>query len=383
MRQGRDVTHPRATVPDQSPTVGLVVDCVPAKRADVAFVKPIAHMASRTASGNEYEFSSKSQSAYHAVYRQARFSLTQLKSGWDCMRHYEILAAGSVPYFVEMPPPGQLRMLPLKLLREATELLGVDLRAPPSNSSGKHDIVIDHALFNETAYLELAYRLLDFTKRHLTTAQIARYVLETIGRPNATRVLVLGSSGVEDYVRDHIVHGFKSLVEGRGGVVVDAVRPMHMYENGGSACRDGQEVASRLLRLADNFPVGADLGMIAEHAEHDLDLYGMGFSYAGWLPNSRCDFPGEDSGAGAGGGGERSPPSLRSRVANREFDVVVYGSAHRGLPLLEEVAMAYARDEIVFVDGEDSHGPTCPLTRVLGGMGHVFMREIPHGACRV
>ena len=57
---------------------------------------------------------------------------------------------------------------------------------------------------------------------------------------------------------------------------------------------------------------------------------------------------------------------------------MVYASVHRGLPLFDEVRAAYARDDIVFVDGEDEHGWS-NFSAALPAMGHYFMRELPDG----
>ena len=39
---------------------------------------------------------------YYNDYNEARFGVTLKKAGWDCMRHYEILANGCLPYFVNI-----------------------------------------------------------------------------------------------------------------------------------------------------------------------------------------------------------------------------------------------------------------------------------------
>ena len=37
--------------------------------------------------------------SYYADYNEARFGYTMKKAGWDCLRHYEIMANGCIPYF--------------------------------------------------------------------------------------------------------------------------------------------------------------------------------------------------------------------------------------------------------------------------------------------
>ena len=36
------------------------------------------------------------------MYQNSLFSLTYRKTGWDCLRHYEILASGSIPLFLDL-----------------------------------------------------------------------------------------------------------------------------------------------------------------------------------------------------------------------------------------------------------------------------------------
>jgi hypothetical protein len=49
----------------------------------------------------------KVEKEYYDDYAHSLFAVTRKKSGWDCMRHYEILANRSIPYFVdiELCPP--------------------------------------------------------------------------------------------------------------------------------------------------------------------------------------------------------------------------------------------------------------------------------------
>jgi hypothetical protein len=222
------------------------------------------------------------------------------------------------------------------------------------------------------------------------------------------RVLVLGSSSEEDYVRDMLLHGLRSWPS---LAVTDARRPPHLY---------------------------------LEHGADRAQLYGHGFSYAEWLPppsplwraggsggagkgEDRSDAQGGETGedeeeaCALGSGRFRRPwqrgEKLRAAVARRAFDLVVYGSVHRGLPFLAEVTAAYAKvrlhgvraslaarthcrqqlhghlpffshpcvlpqEEIAFVDGEDAHGWAggwCASVAALAHRGHYFMREMPDG----
>lgn len=53
----------------------------------------------------QYAFAS--EAAYYADLAASRFAITTRRGGWDCLRHYEIAAAGAVPCFrqLEAKPP--------------------------------------------------------------------------------------------------------------------------------------------------------------------------------------------------------------------------------------------------------------------------------------
>lgn len=95
---------------------------------------------------------------YYNDYNKSYFGITMKKAGWDCMRHYEILANNCIPYFVDLHecPKSILTNLPKELLLEAREL---------ANN------------FNEQRYFTILNELFDYTKENLTTKQLAQYVL--------------------------------------------------------------------------------------------------------------------------------------------------------------------------------------------------------------
>ena len=44
----------------------------------------------------------KNEKDYYQGYKESRFGVTTVKAGWDCMRHYEILANGCIPAFLNL-----------------------------------------------------------------------------------------------------------------------------------------------------------------------------------------------------------------------------------------------------------------------------------------
>lgn len=74
----------------------------------------------------------KNESEYYRDYNNARFAVTMKKVGWDCMRHYEILANGCLPIFlgIEHCPSQTMTSFPKQLCVELnSKILSTDVAA--------------------------------------------------------------------------------------------------------------------------------------------------------------------------------------------------------------------------------------------------------------
>jgi len=98
---------------------------------------------------------------YYNDYNKSYFGVTMKKAGWDCMRHYEILANHCVPYFLDLEscPKQTLTNLPKELLIEARELV---------------------LNFDQSKYDTILNELFNYTKNNLTTKHLAQYVLNYV-----------------------------------------------------------------------------------------------------------------------------------------------------------------------------------------------------------
>lgn len=244
---------------------------------------------------------------YFAEYKRSLFGNTKKKAGWDCLRHYEILANGCIPYFenIDDIPPKTMADFPRDIVKRGMMLKDL----------------------NRDEYVPIIEELLDYTRKNLTTEARARYILRILGkRPDDIKsVLFLGGSNFPDYLRCNVLHGFKMLY---GEKCVDYVRIPHMYDSYPSSIRN--------------------------------DLFSHGFTYAFRVPaihDIMCD---------------RS--NIEDRIRKHEFDIVVYGSIHRGMPFLETVLQHYKHDELAFMCGEDIG--TCNFSHDgLASLYHLFVRE--------
>jgi hypothetical protein len=111
-----------------------------------------------------------SEQEYYDDYRQSLFGKTRKKGGWDCMRHYEIMACRCVPYFEDLAdaPADSLTTLPRELL------LHVKRRV---DEQGADYFMPEQPGWEE--YQQLEQRIFDHFLANCTTDSLARYVLDT------------------------------------------------------------------------------------------------------------------------------------------------------------------------------------------------------------
>jgi len=103
---------------------------------------------------------------YNDGYKEAMFGVTFKKAGWDCYRHYEILANGCIPYFpdIDSCPTDTMFLLPKQIIHITNNLY-------------KKWEVDGFTKVNQNVYKYYQEMLLDYTKHNLTTKALAKYVL--------------------------------------------------------------------------------------------------------------------------------------------------------------------------------------------------------------
>lgn len=140
--------------------------------------------------GHGGTYTSSNELSYYRQYASARFGLTQKKGGWDCTRHYEIIASGCVPYFVGLHlvlDSLTMYALPKRMLLQALELPGVPseslFKDPPALQEQlklRQYLKLDHSKFNTSAYCNLAERLIEYSDTALTAEALGKYVVTNI-----------------------------------------------------------------------------------------------------------------------------------------------------------------------------------------------------------
>ena len=111
--------------------------------------------------GNPVTYVFDTEEAYFADYRASLFAFTMKKHGWDCLRHYEILANRCVPLFFDLDKCPSLTMatFPRDLCAAAMDLF---------------------RNFQQERYILLEKAMFDHSVRHLTTRTLGNYVMSCL-----------------------------------------------------------------------------------------------------------------------------------------------------------------------------------------------------------
>jgi len=260
-----------------------------------------------------YKYGAGQEKEYLQSYKQSNFAITSKKCGWDCLRHYEIMASGCVPVFkdIESCPEATLTTLPKELLKEAN-LAFEDIR---KTANSRRNVILKYY------YERILTSLLEHIKENCTTSKCAEYILSKIKIPNTSAssgstvkniLLITCDSGI-NYTRELSWIGLKRYIQSIGGVAVEYPKIHCLYDD-----------------------YEGNLG----------DLYGNGYVYTKKLKND-YDFTRDE---------------IIDNLNNKFFDLVIFGKVGPDelelgtLPrfdLWEEVIENYNRNQIVFFYGGD------------------------------
>ena len=206
-----------------------------------------------------------------------------------------------------------MALLPKDLLAEANTLYNKFTNSPERTK----DLMDEYHALNGA--------LQAFLKANLTTRAMATYVLERTRHLKVSSVLFLSGNLFPDYLRCLTLHGFKELF---GKKCHDYPRVSHMYKS--------------------------------ENIDYRR-LYGMGMTYSNILAPELHD--------------SDLDRTIEEDIRNKKYDIVIYGSYHRGIPFYDLVSKVYKPNEIIMLCGEDIH--KCSHRDFLLSRGHhLFIREL-------
>lgn len=281
---------------------------------------------------HQYQFNDSKP--YLEMYRKSIFGHTSLKCGWDCLRHYEILSQGTIPFFHELKrcPTYTLTTFPKE------QVLGL--------MDKYFTLSYDQIMSTSSSILyDDLNSLLDYTRNHLTTKQSAKYILSKTEYPETKKILFL-TNGLQagDYLEAMTMHGLFHITEGN----------VDLYPNYDS--------------LYDNFPI-----------EETKKLYGKGFNYTRLLPSFLKRTPSEDE--------------IWQKIKERYYEHIILYMHCRSTDLMpfifgdRSINMYYNINEVSVLCGKDCDDYTdamgshilmfhhCML-KVLSNSQNVFIREL-------
>lgn len=151
--------------------------------------------------GKKKSYIYNNEAEYFKMYNDSLFSLTYRKTGWDCLRHYEILASGSIPLFwdIKKCPELTCTTLPKKQLIQILDKFSwvVNLYNPfkvlKKRFRRKENFInfflnifktidVQKLIYNNSEINDLRNNLLNYTKKNLTSEKLAKYVISKLSK---------------------------------------------------------------------------------------------------------------------------------------------------------------------------------------------------------
>jgi hypothetical protein len=260
----------------------------------------------------------KNEHDYYEEYKKSYFALTFKKGGWDCLRHYEIIANGCIPYFydIEKCPKNTLALFPKELILKGNEI------CKKFKLCGINNLQTE----DKDNYYRLLNELMEYLKNNLTTKSIAKYILDKTNKNHSLNILYLSGDIKPDYLRCLTLHGFKELF--------------------GEKCHDYPKINHIYKDKNINY----------------LNLYGKGITYTNLLSN---DLHNNDKNI-----------NILHHIRNKVFDLVIYGSYERGMPYYELISNIYNPNDIILLYGEDLAHDITFFDNMIKKGHHIFVREL-------
>ena len=162
--------------------------------------------------GCSYDFNKEED--YYNAYKEAKWGFTKKKNGWDCLRHYEIIANGCLPLFenIENCPENTLSNFPKQLLIE---------------SKNKKDTMSD------SEYNYYLKSIFNYFKENFTCEKVAENFLTQIHKNSNKKlsdlkILFLKGNQCNNYMADMLFIGLRRLLNEN---IVDEKKLVELYKS--------------------------------------------------------------------------------------------------------------------------------------------------------
>lgn len=331
-------------------------------------VYPLQPISFPFAPNSKYSFGSNDEAILREALSRSFFAVTHRRACWSAQRHFDALASGVIPLFVDLHlafnPEIDLPMFPTDLVLAARKLRGVSELFHPAGTAKFVDLgtpYLNHRVFNLRSmptinlanfdiegYYQIAEALLAYTRANLTTIAVASHFLRTMGHEDAKTVVFFQNYFLPE--ANTLIHGLASL-------------GLDVYTFGGSV--------PTLIK----FPPGTTEEEAAKRRDEVFwrGFRGAGHSYGMRAPRSHVHSCGDDR--------------CFKMIKERKVDLVMYsvnGPLQGGetlqndeiYPHLPTVRELYTSDRVAFIDGNDA-GNSFLFQREVCQMGVLFTREKP------
>jgi hypothetical protein len=377
-------------------------------------------------------FSLEEEYLYREDLSRSLFALTYRKGGWDCLRHLEIMASGSLPLFLDIAnsPARNVALYPKALFAVLLRYPGLSLKA---QRESQHKFRLKKLAFttkgfDQSLYMLIVSVLLRYVRNVLSTTAMAEYFLLTVHREQQL-LAATDEKASRAGTNETFADGNRTLTA--AGVSSNAMKntgfTANRSSNSSSSSRAIDRAATRTTTMSASavnieFPrrilflthddKDMDKGdyladtllhglkrLMGEDAVRDFPrrnglymspsdfnytvgylgrrskLYGFGYSWASTI--DRLDEP-----------IARIPRLKDLRFAKAEllsksYDLIVLGSGHRdgfaaALHLWDLVCENYPPSKVVFVDGSDKSMNYQLFAKYAQCAGIYFSREGPY-----
>jgi hypothetical protein len=248
---------------------------------------------------------------YYAHYAKSYFAVTAKKAGWDCLRHYEIAASGTLPYFldIELCPEKTLHAWPKKLLQDIKKLPGLPMQwqVRRAAKAGKLGAIKLHKKFDPNQYWDLHAAFMEEFHKNLTSRGLTTHVLKTLNVEKCKLLFLFGiEGGIADYQRDLLM----------GALASDS--------------RISCEIYPKPFWLLESC-----------HEKIRNTFYGRGFTYSGTLNDQELV-------------SSTNWAEIEKRMQDFDF-IFACSSSNQGYSALPEEVQKFlsTRNDVIWIDGND------------------------------
>ena len=288
-----------------------------------------------------YRFNANQEKEYHQSYQNSFFSITKKKAGWDSLRHYEIIANGCLPYFIDIKNCPENSLM----------LWNNDLKNLMFQIKTIRGVYPDHIDFNNfdiKHYINIRKKLINILRKKYTTHNMARYIIKTAGfnPEKIKKILYLVNKDKHQYKYHNlmILHGLKILYGNNN--VIDYYKHKYLYK-----INTDQE-----LKIRET-------------------IHGHGFTVCFLLDDTNENI-------------NRDEPHIFNEIKSHNYDLIFVSDIYCMFlkkrkkssdiiipPIWDYINKFYKKNEIILLDGADIHKSDLP--HKLSDQGYnVFVREL-------